>query len=102
MMYFGKCGRSPSNDPDTCLQVLDDTVSKEELTKYLTEYTVFSFVRNPFTRAASGYSFLNNEWREKNIDPKAYAKPHCTITWEDYCWNPRVLGEHCDSFPECC
>ena len=71
--------------------------------QWLKEYTVFTLVRNPYTRAASGWSFLNHVVRAGFAGDKVLEKkPWCSVDWGDFCFNPRVLVQHCLEFPECC
>lgn len=100
MHFFGNCDNRP-NWP-TCLSGIPDDTPIEEVTKQLQDYTVFTMVRNPYTRAASAYSFLNYVVRSSFITEDAFLDPICHVDWTDFCHNPRVLARHCREHPECC
>ena len=80
----------------------DGEMREDEIAKTLQEYTVFTFLRNPYTRSASAHYFQNTVWRSEKVPEDYYKLPHCNLEWGDYCKNPRALGLHCSSFPECC
>ena len=88
--YFGNCNVARRRNP-ACLDFVSEDMTEEDLHKVLDEYTVFTFVRNPLTRAASAYHFQNDVWRSEKIQPENFKKPECSVDFGDYCSNPRIL-----------
>lgn len=106
---FGKCldGNSEKGKPTCVFRAAADVphhlhMTDDEMRTALRDYTVFTFVRNPFTRAGSSYGYLNNLWRSNDIKPDKFALPRCNVDFEDYCKDPRILYYHCYTFRECC
>lgn len=82
--FFRQCGGDLKSDSSTCLELMDDVTSDADLGRILRDYTVFAFVRNPFTRGASAYTYTNSKWRAKVIPPEALKLPYCNVTLEDF------------------
>ena len=69
----------------------------DDIAKMWKDYLVFTFVRNPYARAASAYTFLNDLIREEKIGELSH-QPYCKINFSQFCTNPRILGERKRSF----
>lgn len=102
MQHFGNCKLAKhANRPD-CLEGIPHDTPLADVEHWLRDYTVFTMVRNPYTRAASGYTYLTGPVRSQHIPSTFFQSPGCKVDWEDYCVNPRILAHHCRAFPQCC
>jgi hypothetical protein len=69
----------------------DEVPSQEELEKVWSSYTVFTTMRNPFARAASGYMYLTSTW--------ANTSGQCSApTFQQFCEQPMLLGAMANSY----
>ena len=67
MSFFGNCRNQA--DKETCLEEYREgfPFPDKKLVEYFRDYTVFTFIRNPYTRAASAFSYLNYVVRAQRI-----------------------------------
>ena len=85
---FNQCGSSGDEWCFSKKPADDDRVLLDNWRDYL----VFTFVRNPYARAASAYTFLNDLVREHKVR-RVRSKPYCKVDFSQFCANPRVLGK---------
>lgn len=66
-------------------------------------YFVFSFVRNPWQRALSSYSFLSAAIGHGSNMSRSPSEISCgRVTWKHFCVDPFALGVLCSINRECC
>lgn len=98
--FFGDC--ATDKDAPTCLEAVDKDADPKKIEEYLKDYLVFTVVKNPYTRAASAYTYLNYAYRFQFANEGTKAYPYCAIKWEYFCQHPRLLARHCRAFDRCC